>query len=199
MNTKNKLSKFFAFIKIKPKEKQITHCNLTPEEREEKVMYLVNLFRLSFRTDYAYADAIRDDKTIEPVEYYDECVTLDYGSYARCGSDEEMEDYRAEFKALGAEDKFVECCLDYYKDVNTELKISRSKIEAKLKMLEIEQTKVLSFDKKKKHWIRNRRRSLEPRLELTMSKITEVRQKINELRKSLMELRANQKQPEIGQ
>lgn len=194
MNIVQKLSQF-----ILSKKTNSLVNSMSPEEREERIMYLVNLFRLSFRTDYAYNDAVRGDKTIEPDEYYDECVTLDYGSYARCGSDEEMEGYRADFKELGAEAKFVECCLDYYKDVNTELKFSRSKIESKLKMLAIEETKVLSFDKKKKRWIRNRRRALNEKLELTMRKITEVRQKINELRAELGQFVNSEKQPEINQ
>ena len=197
MRNMDKLSKFFATISSKLKKKQVVQCELTAEEREEKIMYLVNLFRLTFRTDYAYAEAIREDKEIKPEEYYDESLMLDYYSYARCGSDEEMEEYRAKFKALGAEEKFLECCLDYYKDVNVELKISRRKLESKLKIVAIEQAKVLFFDKKAKHRYRNRRRVLEPKLEITMAKLAEVRQKINELRKSLMKLRANQKQNEM--
>jgi len=192
MNVIQKLSQFILSKKINP-----LVDSMSPEEREERIMYLVNLFRLSFRTDYAYDDAIRGDKTIEPVEYCDECVKLDYGSYVRCGTDEEMEDYRAKFKALGAEEKFIECCIDYYKDVNTELKFSLRKIESKLNMLAIEEAKVLSFDKKKKHRFRNHRRVLEAKLEIIMPKIAAVRTKINELRSSLIELKAHKKQPGI--
>lgn len=199
MDSKRKLTTINVITNSNQLKQPVIVSGLTAEEHEEKIMYLVNLFRLSFRTDYAYCESIRKTKDIEPVEYYDECVMLDYGSYARCGSDEEMEEYRAKFKALDAEEKFIECCLDYYKDVNVELKFSRRNIESKLKILAIEQTKLSSFDKKKKRWIRNRRRPLEERLEITVAKIADVRRKLNELRKSLMELKANQKQPEISQ
>lgn len=170
---------------------------LSPEEsekREESIQYLVNLFRLTFHTDYDYMETIRDSEDAE--DYFDSVYALDYSVFARSGSDEEMEDYRAKFKALDAEAKFFECCIDYYKDVNTELKYSCNKLMSKLKLLKKELGEVLPFDKKKKRWIRNRCRPLEERLDLTLTKKAEVGKILNELYRSLQLLKGSNQQNE---
>ena len=170
---------------------------LSAEEREEKIQYLVNYFRLTFRTDLAYAEFMREYEEIDEAEAYDEAVMLNYSTYARCGSDEEMEEYHEEFKALGAEEKFLECCIDYYKDVNVELKLNRHKVESKLKLLAKEEQALLPFDKKKKRWIRNRRRPLEANLDLVLRKKKEVEKKLSDLYNALKTLKESKNQTEV--
>ena len=170
---------------------------LSAEEREEKIQYLVNYFRLTFRTDLAYAEFMRECEEIDEAEAYDEAVMLNYSTYARCGSDEEMEEYHEEFKALGAEEKFLECCIDYYKDVNVELKFNRHKVESKLKLLAKEEQALLPFDKKKKRWIRNRRRPLEANLDLVLRKKKEVEKKLSDLYNALKTLKESKNQTEV--
>ena len=170
---------------------------LSAEEREEKIQYLVNYFRLTFRTDLAYAEFMRECEEIDEAEAYDETVMLNYSTYARCGSDEEMEEYHEEFKALGAEEKFLECCIDYYKDVNVELKFNRHKVESKLKLLAKEEQALLPFDKKKKRWIRNRRRPLEANLDLVLRKKKEVEKKLSDLYNALKTLKESKNQTEV--
>lgn len=170
---------------------------LSAEEREEKIQYLVNYFRLTFRTDLAYAEFMREYAEVDEDEAYDEAVMLNYSTYARCGSDEEMEEYHEEFKALGAEEKFLECCIDYYKDVNVELKLNRHKVESKLKLLAKEEQALLPFDKKKKRWIRNRRRPLEANLDLALRKKKEVEKKLSDLYNALKTLKESKNQTEV--
>ena len=170
---------------------------LSAEEREEKIQYLVNYFRLTFRTDLAYAEFTRECEEIDEAEAYDEAVMLNYSTYARCGSDDEMEEYHEEFKALGAEEKFLECCIDYYKDVNVELKLNRHKVESKLKLLVKEEQALLPFDKKKKRWIRNRRRPLEANLDLVLRKKKEVEKKLSDLYNALKTLKESKNQTEV--
>lgn len=170
---------------------------LSAEEREEKIQYLVNYFRLTFRTDLAYAEFMREYEEVDEDEAYDEAVMLNYSTYARCGSDEEMEEYHEEFKALGAEEKFLECCIDYYKDVNVELKLNRHKVESKLKLLAKEEQALLPFDKKKKRWIRNRRRPLEANLDLVLRKKKEVEKKLSDLYNALKTLKESKNQTEV--
>ena len=170
---------------------------LSAEEREEKIQYLVNYFRLTFRTDLAYAEFMREYEEVDEDEAYDEAVMLNYSTYARCGSDEEMEEYHEEFKALGAEEKFLECCIDYYKDVNVELKFNRHKVESKLKLLAKEEQALLPFDKKKKRWIRNRRRPLEANLDLVLRKKKEVEKKLSDLYNALKTLKESKNQTEV--
>ena len=186
-----KLSKLKRNIASETELKPVV-ISLSAEEREERIQYLVNLFRLTFRTDYGFMEFIRDTDDIQSEYYYYEEVTgLDYGCYARYGSEEEMEEYRAKFQALDAEDKFIECCIDYYKDVNTELKVSLHKLKAKLKVLANKQAEALPFDKKKKHWIRNRRRPLEDNLDVRLRKKQEVEKKLAELYKARKALKQN--------
>ncbi|MBQ7973393.1 MAG: hypothetical protein IJ295_00330 [Clostridia bacterium] len=176
------------------KSKELKKPVLSPEEREESIQHLVNLFRLTFRTDYDYMETIRDSEDAEG--YFDDVCTVGYSVSARSGSDEEMEEYRAKFKALDAEAKFIECCIDYYKDVNTELKYSCNMLMSKLKLLKKELGEVLPSDKEKKRWIRNRHQTLEERLDLTLTKKAEVGKILNELYRSLQLLKGNNQQNE---
>ena len=153
---------------------------------------------MSFRTDYAYEEFLRESEGIDSEDCYDELVNNnDYYSYARCGTDEEMEEFRESFKALNAEEKFIECCIDYYKDVNTELKVSIFKLKSKLKVFDDKESSILPFDKKMKRFIRNRRRPVEANYDLTLSKKTQVEKKLTELRKSLKRLKEARTQTEI--
>ncbi len=96
---------------------------LTNEEREERLQYLKGLFRLSFRTNMGMAEAINDtDSDFKGDDDDYDCLTeFADGEPSGCGNDEDMEEFRADFQALDAEDEFVQLCLDYYQDVLTEM------------------------------------------------------------------------------
>lgn len=122
METKEKLSKL---------QPDLASPRKTVEngERAARIQYLKDLFRLSFRTHTAYEECLRE--TMDEVEFSEERLEYAWeGDTAGFGGDDEAElaDFRADFQKLGAEDVFVQCCIDYYEDVKHELalKIQRS-------------------------------------------------------------------------
>lgn len=182
---KNKLSKINANIKATKKPiNSLKPVAMSPDEREEKIQYLVDLFRLSFRTHESYVDNLLSEEH-DLDESYDGAV--DFSSSYPSGvnvDDEEIEDFRADFIALDAEDRFTQCCLEYYQDVANELRNSYQKISKQLSSLLTELNELLPLENKKKRWIKNREKPLQERLELTAVYQARIEEKLNALRKS---------------
>lgn len=133
MDTKEKLSKFDApLTTVRGGARQEPTKTLSDTERADKIQYLKNLFRLSFRTNTAYEECMRE--ATDEDQYYEACLELSVdGNPAGFGrDDEELEDFRADFQKLGAEDEFVQCCIDYYEDVMQELKHKYPHLQEKL-------------------------------------------------------------------
>lgn len=96
---------------------------LSKKEREERLQYLKGMFRLSFRTNLAMLETLNapDSEFSDDEDDYD-CVTdFAYDEPSR-GDEEEMAEFRADFKAIDAEDVFIQLCIDYYQDVLAEMK-----------------------------------------------------------------------------
>ena len=58
------MSKILSVFNLTRSKQRNSQTRVTVEEREEKLMYLVNLFRLTFRTYHAYEQAIKKNKNI---------------------------------------------------------------------------------------------------------------------------------------
>lgn len=97
--------------------------NLTGDEREARLQYLKDLFRLSFRTNLGMAEAINDtDSDFKGDDDDYDCMTeFAPDEPSGCGDDEDMAEFRADFQALDAEDEYLQLCLDYYRDVLAEM------------------------------------------------------------------------------
>ena len=139
MDTNEKLRNFMA--QFAPENKQMrvaAQDNLTPAEREARIAYLVNLFRLSFRTNKQYEESLSESMSSD--DFHDDRVDFSMGEPAgfRDADVAEMEDLRVQFQRLGAEDKFNQCCLDYYQDVLDELQARNAYWQNKLLELQNE-------------------------------------------------------------
>lgn len=167
---------------------------LTAEQREERVQYFVDLFRLTFRAHLSFTNSIIKDKNVSLDEYYDDFVDSESGLG---GTEDEMEDFRADFKTLNAEDRFIQCCIDYYQDVIVELNSSLTKLTKELKTLTDQLGSMSSFEQKKKRWIKNQCKSLEERVELTQKEQTQVDQKLKALRQELKNLQTKFSKDEL--
>ena len=87
---------------------------LSARQRQQRLHYLKGLFRLSFRTALSVSETIGDD------DDYDSMTEFAFEG-ASAGDDEEMEEFRADFQAIDAEDVYIQLCIDYYQDVLTEM------------------------------------------------------------------------------
>ena len=87
---------------------------LSARQREKRLQYLKGLFRLSFRTALSVSETVGDE------DDYD-CMTEFAFEGASAGDDEEMEEFRADFQEIDAEDVYIQLCIDYYQDVLTEM------------------------------------------------------------------------------
>lgn len=158
---------------------------LSAAEREERLGYLVNLFRLSYRTHKSYDDTLTD-QGMRADDFYDERVNFALGSPAGFDDDEGMEDFRADFQKLGAEDKFIQCCIDYYEDVLDELKMLNHNTQGKLSAL---MTKFVKSQKKMRNQTERQmlaeREALQNRLEDNFTEQTAVTEKLTALRQEL--------------
>lgn len=179
--SKHKLSKVKAVTGSKKQKGQGSACqNMSAEEREERIQYLIGLFRLSFRTSQQYAEGI---DAIEPDDYYDNAVDCSMEQRAGFGFDDDIEDFRADFKALDAENKFIECCLDYYQDVVTETKTHLEKDQKRLIALRKEMADGL-LDKKSKRANTKDQTFLEERIAMNSAHLTAMEQKLQSLTQS---------------
>ncbi len=105
---------------------------LTAEEREAKIAYLRNLFRLSFRVpdedenanekvkpeDNTISTADEDDDFYYDNQYDNQMATDDHDDTVNWGGFDEAEanDFRESFAALDAVDVFYQLCIDYCED-----------------------------------------------------------------------------------
>lgn len=87
---------------------------LSARQREKRLQYLKGLFRLSFRTALSVSETVGDE------DDYDSMTEFAFEG-ASAGDDEEMEEFRADFQAIDAEDVYIQLCIDYYQDVVTEM------------------------------------------------------------------------------
>ena len=162
------------------KKRQITK-KLTEAEREERIQYLVDLFRLSFRTTQQFGNTFEE---LHPDDYYDSVVDCAIEQTAGFGCDDEMEDFRADFQALGAEDRFNQCCIDYYEDVLAETKMRIEDDERRLRSLQTEmKDETLILDKKTRRSNLNEQARLEERIKLNHNHQAVVEQKLQMLLK----------------
>lgn len=105
---------------------------LTAEEREAKIAYLRNLFRLSFRVpdedenesekvvQHEAEETMDYDEDVNDDFYYDnnQIATDDHDDTVNWGGfdEEEANDFRESFAALDAVDVFYQLCIDYCED-----------------------------------------------------------------------------------
>ncbi len=151
-------------------------------EREEEIQFLVDEFRRTFHTSQQYEMAFAD---IDPDDYYDAIVDRSMEEYAGVGGDDDIEDFRAAFQMLGAEDKFNQCCIDYYQDVLAETKTHIANDKKLLSVLRAEMSdESVVLDKKTKRSNLNEQARLEERIELNSAEQVRTEQKLQKLLKS---------------
>lgn len=180
MKENRKLSKVNQTVGLK--KRKITK-KLTEAEREERIQYLVDLFRLSFRTTQQFGNTFEE---LHPDDYYDSVVDCAIEQTAGFGYDDEMEDFRADFQALDAEDRFNQCCIDYYEDVLTETKMRIEGDERRLRGLRAEmKDETLILDKKTRRSNLKEQARLEERIELNRTEQIRTEQKLQKFLKSI--------------
>ncbi|MCM1404560.1 MAG: hypothetical protein NC133_03640 [Prevotella sp.] len=92
-------------------------------EREERLQYLRTQFRLTFRSgeDLIMANQVAEDED----EDYD-CVTAaSFDEINHPDDAVDMEQWRADFRAINAEDEFIELCLEFYQGMLVETQANR--------------------------------------------------------------------------
>ena len=192
---KEKLSRLRNFACVSKRVKGVENIPLN-NQREEQLQNLVNLFYLSFRVYKNYtllSDNFGDGNTL-----YDRSVDFAYNEPAGFNSEEEMEDFRADFLALDAEDKFIKCCIDYYEDLAAEIKSNYLRLREQLDWLAKERSEALSADKKRLRWIKNREKPIKGNYELTAVKLEETNQKLKELRMELSWVLAEKSKSDVA-